>query len=224
MQDDKNPKPPLGYRLLETGEWAVPKEPEVVKGPEAEYLCPPGYRWAPMGYRLLQTSWWLHPEAGHWKACQAGDDYMPRVVIDDKVALPPDPPAGYRLLVPGETIPDYGVLYHDQFSLTWEPKADGVSPVEMKFDPAATHRPLAVPDTGSEFVVEGYSLAPELEVRKPPPGICPRWLHEEIRMDNLIRCIARYREEGQPAKSEWYDELRELLDRRLKVNIEANNG
>jgi hypothetical protein len=46
---------------------------------------------------------------------------------------------------------------------------------------------------------------------KPPLGIMPRKIHQEIRRNDLIAAIERYRQVGKNIPPEWYDELSDIL-------------
>ena len=49
----------------------------------------------------------------------------------------------------------------------------------------------------------------------PAKGICPRWLREEHRMQEIAAGIARYAAEFEPIPQEWIDEYNELARRMM---------
>ena len=46
---------------------------------------------------------------------------------------------------------------------------------------------------------------------KPPLGIMPKWLHDEKRMYEIIKAVARYGEANMPVPFEWMEELESLI-------------
>lgn len=48
---------------------------------------------------------------------------------------------------------------------------------------------------------------------KPPLGVMPRFLHDELRMKDLTDAIRRYIEAGLAYPIEWEQELHELYER-----------
>ena len=44
-----------------------------------------------------------------------------------------------------------------------------------------------------------------------PLGVMPKWRWNEIRVENLIDAIQRYKDAGLPVNQEWADELALLL-------------
>ena len=44
---------------------------------------------------------------------------------------------------------------------------------------------------------------------KPPLGVTPRWLADEMRVREIAEAILRYTEVGKPVPQEWLDELNE---------------
>lgn len=57
---------------------------------------------------------------------------------------------------------------------------------------------------------------------RPPLGIIPQVIWKEHRLRDLIEAVARYTVARIPAKPEWYEEIRDLLnDHDLDNYIEA---
>ena len=52
-----------------------------------------------------------------------------------------------------------------------------------------------------------------IQAKKPPLGVKPRYIHDEIRRRELGEAIIRYIEESLPVYPEWVDEYNELLER-----------
>jgi len=48
---------------------------------------------------------------------------------------------------------------------------------------------------------------------KPPIGLMPRWLHDEIRAEEIQEAIRRYRVADYPIPIEWVEELKDLYER-----------
>ena len=49
------------------------------------------------------------------------------------------------------------------------------------------------------------------EVKKPPLGLKPKWIHDEGRRKDILDAIERYSEANMPIPIEWVKELRELI-------------
>lgn len=64
---------------------------------------------------------------------------------------------------------------------------------------------------------------PDGKYVKPPIGIMPRWLHEEIRICRLKDAIDRYNAAGLKVPAEWKEELRDLR-RNQKKNKRKNHA
>lgn len=50
---------------------------------------------------------------------------------------------------------------------------------------------------------------------KPPLGVAPRHIHDEMRRQDLAAAITRYAETGNEAPVEWVEEYNELTKRRV---------
>lgn len=48
-------------------------------------------------------------------------------------------------------------------------------------------------------------------VPKPPIGLRPRWIAEEMRMKEIASAMLRYNEAGKPVPAPWTEELAELV-------------
>lgn len=48
---------------------------------------------------------------------------------------------------------------------------------------------------------------------KPPLGVMPRHVHEQLRIQDLTRAIQRYAMACRHIPNEWIEELKELNDR-----------
>jgi hypothetical protein len=48
------------------------------------------------------------------------------------------------------------------------------------------------------------------ELRKPPLGLMPRWLHVKMRITDILEAIARYAEVAKEVPPEWLRELDDL--------------
>lgn len=53
-----------------------------------------------------------------------------------------------------------------------------------------------------------------MESNKPPLGVKPRFIHEEMREQELADAIVRYKEAGLKIAIEWVKEYNELVERR----------
>ena len=49
--------------------------------------------------------------------------------------------------------------------------------------------------------------------KKPPLGVMPRYIHDEIRRKSLGDAIARYIDAQLPVNPEWVEEYNELVKR-----------
>ncbi|WP_312107590.1 hypothetical protein [Lachnoclostridium sp.] len=48
------------------------------------------------------------------------------------------------------------------------------------------------------------------QVNKPPLGIKPKWLHNQIRLNDIIKAIRRYINAGLEIPIEWVEEYNDL--------------
>ena len=51
------------------------------------------------------------------------------------------------------------------------------------------------------------------EIKKPPLGLKPRWIHEQQRRQEIISAMERYSNADVPIPMEWIEELKELSSR-----------
>ena len=49
-----------------------------------------------------------------------------------------------------------------------------------------------------------------MNTEKPPIGLTPRWVHNELRAISILSAMQRYIIARTPIPDEWFDELREL--------------
>ena len=54
---------------------------------------------------------------------------------------------------------------------------------------------------------------PPMPQVKPPLGVEPRYIHEELRRQQLSAAIVRYAEASLPVPLEWVEEYNELIER-----------
>lgn len=50
--------------------------------------------------------------------------------------------------------------------------------------------------------------------QKPPLGIIPKCIHDEMRLRELRECIANYMQAGFPLLTEWIEEYNELIEKK----------
>lgn len=53
-------------------------------------------------------------------------------------------------------------------------------------------------------------------MKKPPLGLEPRWLHDTRRAKEIIDAIERYTNANMPIKKEWIKELKDLFNAYIK--------
>lgn len=51
------------------------------------------------------------------------------------------------------------------------------------------------------------------EVEKPPVGIAPWRIADELRLNDIVQAIIRFRKANRPIPKEWYEERNEILQR-----------
>jgi len=51
----------------------------------------------------------------------------------------------------------------------------------------------------------------ESEMKKPPLGLKPKWIHDRDRALEILDAMGRYIEDGVKVPSEWFEELNEIL-------------
>lgn len=49
------------------------------------------------------------------------------------------------------------------------------------------------------------------EMKKPPLGLTPKWLHDSRRAKEILDAIERYADANLPIKKEWVEELKDLF-------------
>jgi hypothetical protein len=54
---------------------------------------------------------------------------------------------------------------------------------------------------------------------KPPIGLTPRWLREEMRVIEICEAIVRYKKAKIPVPFVWLEELRDLCGSRTSENV-----
>ena len=52
----------------------------------------------------------------------------------------------------------------------------------------------------------------ETAVLKPPLGLKPKYIHDKIRIKEILDAMERYSYQRFPVPIEWVEELRELID------------
>ena len=65
------------------------------------------------------------------------------------------------------------------------------------------------------FSLPNTTAKPPMPQVKPPLGIMPRHIHDEIRRQELGEAIVRYIEASLPVPLEWVEEYNELAEREL---------
>lgn len=58
------------------------------------------------------------------------------------------------------------------------------------------------------------------EVKKPPLGLKPRWVHEAQRVNEIFKAMERFSEVEHPIPMDWIYELEELYFREHKGEIQ----
>lgn len=62
----------------------------------------------------------------------------------------------------------------------------------------------------------------KMNSKKPPLGLRPRYIAEEMRIREIEDAVARYKNADKVVPSEWVDELLELRDSVRKHNGKRN--
>ena len=57
---------------------------------------------------------------------------------------------------------------------------------------------------------------PDMDAKKPPLGLKPRWLHDWERTIAIVEAIERYSNAGMVIPKEWISELKERLVNNLR--------
>ena len=56
-----------------------------------------------------------------------------------------------------------------------------------------------------------FDICETMDIKKPPLGLKPRWIHDWERMVEITEAIERYVHAGKAIPKDWISELKELL-------------
>jgi hypothetical protein len=54
------------------------------------------------------------------------------------------------------------------------------------------------------------------ELKKPPIGLKPRWIHDSQRAKEILEAIERYTDSNMSIPKVWIDELKDLFENYFK--------
>ena len=54
------------------------------------------------------------------------------------------------------------------------------------------------------------------ELKKPPLGLEPRWVHDSRRAENILEAIERYTDANMSIPKTWVEELKDLFNAYFK--------